>query len=142
MPKSDKADKKKEVDAGKAAAPKEKDSKPEANGKSGGAGSSEPKSVAAAKKPTDAEVLAAFLKEHAITDQKSLAAFKNCEILSLDDLVRAKADDEVREEVEKALRDSGSKFGLARFKGIAIEAIKSALFFEKILMRDRLRQCY
>ena len=73
--------------------------------------------------------LEAFLAEQSIDDKEALAAFRNCKILSLDDLLGAKTDDKVRAELEKALEASGSKFALPRFKNIQVESIKNAKFF-------------
>lgn len=85
----------------------------------------------AAKKLTPFDVLAAFLAEHSIDDQAALDAFRKCKIVSLNDLLETKTDAEAEQELEKALKESGSKFGIKRFKSLDIESIRNAIFFAK-----------
>ncbi|MGH9444214.1 MAG: MAC/perforin domain-containing protein [Terriglobia bacterium] len=87
-----------------------------------------PKGVTAVEKTTPLE---AFLAEHSIDDKEALDTFKKSKIWSLDDLLGAKTDDKVRDEIEKALEDSGSRFALTRFQKIQVESIKNAKFFLK-----------
>lgn len=83
-----------------------------------------------AKRLTPAEVLSAFLANHGLNGDSTLAVFKSCEISCLDDLLQAKKDPKMRAEVEAELQVK-TKFGLKRFQDLEVEAIQNAIFLAK-----------
>jgi hypothetical protein len=75
------------------------------------------------------EVLIVFLEKHSLADEGVLNALKKCGISSLDDLLGAKTDEDVRKELQMELLASGGRFGRKRFDGLEVAAIENAIFF-------------
>lgn len=82
-------------------------------------------------KLTSWDVLVGFLAEHAIEDEPAIDAFKSSKILSLGDLLEAKADEAVLTALKAALTKSGSQFATKRLDAIDVASIRNALYFLK-----------
>jgi hypothetical protein len=83
------------------------------------------------KKESSWKALVAFLAEHAIEDEQAIDAFKSSKILSLGDLLEAKADEAVLTALKAALTKSGSQFAIKRLDAIDVASIRNTLFYLK-----------